>query len=50
MQTQLRATTVRMPDDLHYHAKIAAATQRMSLSDYIVSLLVASVPTPKKSK
>lgn len=49
-ETAVRATTVRMPDNLHYHANIVAATKRMSLSEYIVSLVKADVPVPTEEQ
>lgn len=46
------ATTVRMSDSVHYLAKIEAAKKRMSLSQYVASLLEEAVrktvPQPKK--
>lgn len=45
---QIKATTVRMPDDLHHNAKVAAALQRLTLSDYIVNILKTAVPPIKK--
>lgn len=44
---QIKATTVRMPDDLHYNAKVQAALNRLSLSDYIVKILKTTVPPVK---
>jgi hypothetical protein len=49
MQTTTKvATTVRMPDDLHYLARIEAAKARLTLSDYIVTVLQKAVPQQKK--
>lgn len=50
MQTPLKvATTVRMPDNLHYLARIEAAKARLTLSDYIVTVLEKAVPQAKKA-
>jgi len=50
MQTPDRvATTVRMPDNLHYLARIEAAKARLTLSDYIVSVLAKAVSPAKKA-
>ena len=37
------ATTVRMSDNVHYLAKIEAAKKRMSLSEYVASVLEDAV-------
>lgn len=50
MQTTPKlATTVRMPENLHYLARIEAAKARLTLSDYIVTVLEKAVPQPKKA-
>lgn len=44
VQDDLRvATTVRMSDNVHYLAKIEAAKKRMSLSQYVASVLEDAV-------
>ena len=44
MQNEVRvATTVRMPDSVHYLAKIEAAKNRLTLSDYILRVLEKAV-------
>jgi len=43
------ATTVRMSDEIHYLARIEAAKQRMSLSEYVASVLAKAVQQPKKA-
>jgi len=37
------ATTVRMSDNVHYLAKIEAAKKRMSLSEYVATVLEDAV-------
>ena len=43
------ATTVRMSDEIHYLARIEAAKQRMSLSEYVASVLAKAVQQANKA-
>jgi len=46
------ATTIRMSDNVHYLAKIEAAKKRMSLSEYVATVLEDAVEKalPKSKK
>lgn len=44
------ATTVRMSDNVHYLAKIEASKKRMSLSEYVATVLEEAIQKSQPKK